>query len=231
MRPSRRAVVAALAALAAVCSPAAAALAVSAEGVASVPVAAAASGSAAAPLVAPLAPLARYESLLALQASGARLDLAAVARPGIAFPVDGRLAIFQGSGRYEALRAGESADLFVPDGTALPAAAIAVERGVPGVLVRAANLLSSRGAQGSNPIVVEAAVAGRTFTRALVPRKDVDAPMSDALRDIEKLLARLRADPAAWDGARALVDSDGFGALSARERRDALRALADRGAR
>ncbi len=123
-----------------------------------------------------------YLALLDRQDKGEPVDLKEVARPGIASSDGNTVMIAQGSGRFEKLRAGETADLFVPEGQPLPKGAIVLETGVSGKLVEAANLLSSRGKSGANPELVGRLTKGKTFQRVLVPREAAEAPLS-ALAD------------------------------------------------
>jgi hypothetical protein len=150
--------------------------------------------------------LAAYEGLLQRQGAGETLDLSAVVRPGIGFVQDGRLAVGQGSGRYEKLAAGEWMDLFVPEGSALPQGAVVVERGVPAEVVLKANMLSSRGESGSKPDLIGFMTEGRVFNRVLAPRELVDAPMSRAAHEVRKLTAFLEDQAAGWGSSDKLKD-------------------------
>jgi hypothetical protein len=181
-------------------------------------------------LAAPLAGSAYYETLLERQRAGEVLDLSRVTRPGIAVVSDGRLSLAQGSGRFESLRAGEAMDLFVPQDQALPPGVAVVARDVPGELALKANLLSSRGEAGSNPVFVGLLTEGRTFVRVLAPRETIDAPLSRAAYEVERLRAFLADQARGWgEGSRAIDDllSDpAFNDLSLKSRWQTLERLA-----
>ena len=134
-----------------------------------------------------------YDELLARQNGGEILDLTEVPRPGIANVSGGRVGIGQGAGRYEKLRAGESADLFIPEGQALPPGVTVLERGVSGQTVYNINMLSSRGAAGSNPVLLKALTDGKTFVRVKVPRELAVAPTSKIGHTVGELTEELRA--------------------------------------
>ncbi|MCX5794379.1 MAG: hypothetical protein NTY77_02635 [Elusimicrobia bacterium] len=183
--------------------------------------------SAVSPGAAPLGSLAGYEVLLQRQRAGEALDLSKVTRPGIAFVSGDRLSVAQGSGRFEALRAGERMDLFVPQDQKLPEGVAVVARDIPAQLVLKANLLSSRGEAGSNPELVGFLTEGRTFMRVLAPRELVEAPLSRAAHEVEDLRAFLKAGERAWgagakSGLDAYLESPAFRDLSVNEQRQAL---------
>ncbi|MFA6029120.1 MAG: hypothetical protein WC969_04615 [Elusimicrobiota bacterium] len=169
-----------------------------------------------------------YAGLLARQNAGETLDLSAVPRPGLASCDGGRFMLTQGSGRYEKLHAGEHMELFVPEDQPLPSGSVVLERGVPGELAAAANLLSSRGKTGSNPVLVGIFTDGKTFVRVRAGREDIDAPLSKAAYEEEELSAALleRAGAARAKLARRLA-SPSFRAKSILERRSALLKMLD----
>lgn len=143
----------------------------------------------------PLATLEEYRALVARQAAGEQLDLKQITRPGIARIIDGRVMIQQGSGRWENTRPNEWLDVFVDARAPLPEGAVVIQRGVSPELVRQANLLSSRGQSGSNPMIVNAATSGiPEFVRIRVRARDAQAPMSDVARAIDDELTRLAAE-------------------------------------
>jgi hypothetical protein len=177
-----------------------------------------------------LVSLAGYEALLQRQRAGEVLDLSRVTRPGIALVSGGHLSVAQGSGRFEALRAGERMDLFVPQGEKLPDGVAVVERGIPADLVLKANLLSSRGEPGSNPELVGFLTSGRTFVRVLAPRELIEAPLSRAAYEVEGLRAFLKAGERAWGagtktGLDDYLDSSSFRDMSLNEQRRSLSRL------
>lgn len=183
--------------------------------------------SAVSPGAAPLGSLAGYEGLLQRQRAGEVLDLSKVTRPGIAVVTGEHLSVAQGSGRFEALRAGERMDLFVPQDQKLPEGVSVVERGIPAELVLKVNLLSSRGESGSNPELVGFLTEGRAFVRVLAPRELVAAPLSRAAHEVEDLRAFLKAGERAWgddakDTVEDYLDSPAFRDLSLQEQRQSL---------
>ncbi|MDD5630324.1 MAG: hypothetical protein PHU21_14765, partial [Elusimicrobia bacterium] len=120
---------------------------------------------------------------------------------------------------------------FVPQDQALPEGVAVVERGVPAELVLKANLLSSRGAEGSNPELVGFLTEGRTFVRVLAPRELVAAPLSRAAHEVESLRAFLKAGEGAWGGAEKTglddyLESPAFLDLSLNEQAQSLGRLA-----
>ena len=124
--------------------------------------------------------LEEYKALLARQQAGEMLDLSKIPRPAIGNvnPETGRIAVLQGTGRYANLPADGALDIFVPKGTPLPNGAQLVQSGVSSEVVETANLLSSRGAAGSNPVFVKAAAKlADTFDHIRVPKSLLDAPL------------------------------------------------------
>jgi hypothetical protein len=103
---------------------------------------------------------ARLRDMMSRQQAGEVVALDTVLRPAIGKPVNGRIGIAQGSGRYEAAAEWGMLDVFIPSNAPRPPGTQIVRRGVPPETVRSLNLLSSRGAGGSNPIVVDAAMRG-----------------------------------------------------------------------
>ncbi len=160
-------------------------------------------------IAAPLGSAASYEALLRRQGAGEVLDLSGVTRPGIAFVSGEHLLLAQGSGRFEALRAGERMDLFVAQDQDLPEGVSVVERDIPADLALKANLLSSRGESGSNPALIGVLTDGRTFVRVLAPRGLVEAPFSRAVHEVEQLRAFLTAGARGW-GEDAQTGLDGY---------------------
>jgi hypothetical protein len=124
--------------------------------------------------------LEEYKSLLARQQAGEILDGSKIPRPAIGAmnPETGRIAVLQGTRRYAQLPADGLFDIFVPKGTPLPSGAQLVKSGVSSEIVEIANLLSSRGAAGSNPVFVKAAARlADCFDLIRVPKILVDAPL------------------------------------------------------
>jgi hypothetical protein len=124
---------------------------------------------------------ARLRNMIERQQGGLGVVLDDVLRPAIGKPVNGRIGIAQGSGRYEA--AAESGarvlDVFIPSNAPRPPGTQIVQRGVPSWIVRALNLLSSRGPIGSNPVIVDLAmrdVASWDHVRVLM--SEILAPMA-----------------------------------------------------
>lgn len=164
-----------------------------------------------------------YQALLARQDMGEKLDLSAVVRPGIARSNAANLKVMQGSGRFEKLRAGDSADLFVPETDPLPEGAVVVEKGIPGSLVQTINTLSSRGQAGANPEFVAMYTGDRSFVRVLAPRQLVRAPMSVLAFWKKELEGKLRALDA--QRGEALLASDSYQAMSLAEQNEVLTGL------
>jgi hypothetical protein len=127
--------------------------------------------------------LEEYKSLLARQQAGEILDLSKIPRPAIGNlnPETGRIAVLQGTGRYASLPADGILDIFVPKGTPLPSGAQLVKSGLSSEIVETANLLSSRGAAGSNTAFVKAAARlADSFDLIRVPKSLVEAPLMRA---------------------------------------------------
>ncbi|MEB3196348.1 MAG: hypothetical protein VKP62_04005 [Candidatus Sericytochromatia bacterium] len=144
--------------------------------------------------VRPLGSLAEYRRLLARQAAGDAIDMNRVVRPGIVgYAASARQpwGVVQGAGRYEKLPGNGYFDAFIDAAAPLPPGAIVVAQGVPGELVAAANTLSSRGASGANPELVEILTEGRVFRRALFPARGVSASTSQVLHELGRLEASL----------------------------------------
>ena len=144
----------------------------------------------------PLRSANEYKDLVDRQSAGQDVDLSGLARPGIAKSMGDELIVLQGAGRYEKTRPGEYLDLFVPSKTKIPEklGAEVLQENIPGDLVKNANLLSSRGVQGANPVVVNNAVKGEgTWKRVRIPARHVDAPTSEVVAKIERELGRLRS--------------------------------------
>lgn len=167
-----------------------------------------------------------YRALLARQARGEAVDVKRLTRPGIVGWAEGGRkpwAIIQGAGRYEKIPASGYFDAFLDARAPLPPGAIPLEGGVPGSLVYAANVLSSRGKAGANPELVEFVTAGRTFRRALFPAQALGASTSKVLHEV----ARHEALLAQRLGAEALQQRlpAGYAASSPIERLEALQRL------
>ena len=182
------------------------------------------------PVIAPIAPIAAplgsaqvYAALLVRQQAGEILDLGAVVRPGIAtIAGNGDLFLLQGSGRFEKLRGGERADLFVAEGAVLPKGAEIVQRGVPRSLVRDANLLSTRGRAGSHEELIEQIIAEPTYDRVLAPRETVRAQLSNVSHAVEKLTAFVENQAPGWS---AYLASPAYRDMSLVEKKSALERL------
>lgn len=145
--------------------------------------------------VRPLATLDEYRALVGRQTAGEVLDLKQIARPGIARIFEGRVAIQQGAGRWENTRPNEWLDLFVDARAPLPEGAVVVQRGISPELVRQANLLSSRGQSGSNPVFLDAVMGDiPEFVRIRVKGRDALAPTSRVAKAIDDELTQLAAD-------------------------------------
>lgn len=144
----------------------------------------------------PLSSLDDYTDLVARQNAGETLDLSGIARPGIVTSVmEGKLGLGQGAGRWDNTRPDGWLDVFVraetkiPDGIELRV----LETGVSAEVVRTTNLLSSRGAAGTNPTLINAIVPeGSRWTRVQVRARDVRVRTSDTQRFVESEIARLR---------------------------------------
>jgi hypothetical protein len=124
---------------------------------------------------------ARLRNMFERQQGGMAVVLDDVLRPAIGKPIEGRIGIVQGSGRYEA--AAETGarvlDVFIPSNAPRPQGTQIVRRGVPAWIVRMLNLLSSRGPSGANPIIVDAAMNGVAgWDHVRVPMSDIVAPMA-----------------------------------------------------
>lgn len=131
-----------------------------------------------------------YRALLARQTRGEVVDVKHLTRPGVVgWAADSRhpWSVVQGAGRYEKIPASGYFDAFVDARAPLPSGAIPLERDVPGSLVYAANVLSSRGQAGANPELVSFVTEGKTFQRALIPVRSLGATTSKVLHEIGKL--------------------------------------------
>lgn len=126
-----------------------------------------------------------YARLVVQQTEQGAISLADIARPGIAvFDAENdKWTVLQGAGRLEKARPNDWLDLFVESGTPIPKGTIYAERGVAADLVRDANLLSSRGVNGTNPELVGVLTQGKVFDRVFVPRHDAEAPTSKILHE------------------------------------------------
>jgi hypothetical protein len=131
-----------------------------------------------------------YRALLERQFRGEIVDVKHLTRPGVVgWAADSRhpWSVVQGAGRYEKIPASGYFDAFVDVRAPLPPGAIPLERDVPGSLVYAANILSSRGQAGANPELVGFVTDGKTFQRALFPVRSLGVTTSKVLHDIGKL--------------------------------------------
>jgi hypothetical protein len=165
--------------------------------------------------------------MLARQAGGETLDVSRMVRPGIvghgavgASP----WSVIQGAGRYEKVAPASYFDAFIDEAAPLPPGAIRLEHHVPADVVYAANVLSSRGAAGANPELVQFVTEGRTFQRVLFPARSLTASTSKVLHDIRQLEARLTAELGPQGLARRLPA--GWQELAPVERLKALQAAA-----
>jgi hypothetical protein len=118
-------------------------------------------------------------------------------------------------------------DLLVPEGDSLPPGVHVGERGIPGDVAAAANLLSSRGSKGSNPDLVLFLTGGRNFVRVKAPRDIIETPLSHESIAEGELRKDLLSSAREEDRPRLLrrLDSPSFKARSLIERCEALRAL------
>lgn len=135
-----------------------------------------------------------YRALLARQTRGEVLDVKHLTRPGVVgWSADSLRpwSIVQGAGRYEKLPASGYFDAFLDMRAPLPPGAVLLEQNVPGSLVYAANLISSRGQAGANPELVGFLTEGKTFQRVLFPARSLGATTSKVLHEIGKLEAAL----------------------------------------
>jgi hypothetical protein len=146
-------------------------------------------------------------------------------RPGIVGHADvgaSPWSVIQGAGRYEKVPPARFFDAFIDEAAPLPPGAIRLERHVSADAVYAANVLSSRGAAGANPELVQFVTEGRTFQRVLFPARSLTAGTSKVLHEARRLEARLTAEldpeglarrlPAGW---RELAPVDRLKALQA----------------
>lgn len=179
----------------------------------------------------PLLSLEEYRGLLEQQTQnpGKPVPLENVPRPGLGGVADGVVQILQGAGRFEKLRAGESMDVFLPEGEPLPRGAVVLETGVPGELVRTANMLSSRGSDGANPTLLRGVKPEGRYRRVLVPREACEAPTSQVAGAAEASLEALKQwgveNARARPALDAYLDSAGFKDLSLLERNGILSRL------
>lgn len=173
-----------------------------------------------------------YLKLVSRQEQGEQGGWSQVPRPGIARASEsGRFTVVQGSGRFEKTRPEEYLDLFVIENSKLPEGSIVLERQISSALVRAANLLSSRGQTGSNPTLIDFVLGAISqdhpesrFLRVLILRKSVDAPMSKVLSDLSRLIPEIKAklgDPS-FEKWKRSVD---FDSLSPNEQFEAIQRL------
>lgn len=122
---------------------------------------------------------ARLRNMLERQQGGMPIELEGVLRPAIGKPVNGKIGIVQGSGRYEAAAQWGMLDVFIPSNAPRPPGTQIVQRGVQSWIVRALNLLSSRGPAGSNPVIVDAGMRGvAAWDHVRVPMAEIFAPMA-----------------------------------------------------
>jgi len=174
----------------------------------------------------PLRSAGDYAALVTRQTAEGSVDLTGLARPGIARfdSKSGTYAVVQGAGRAEKARPDELLDLFVERGSPLPAGAVRAEVDVAGSLVADANILSSRGAAGASPELVQFVTDGKVFDRVFVPRRAVDVPTSTLAYEIRQGVAALEQRLGA-DGARATLDAQRFADLAIVEQRAFLGTL------
>lgn len=186
------------------------------------------------PGVQPLRSADEYAELLKRQTDGEILDLTELPRPGIAGVVDGQVGVVQGAGRFEKLKAGESADVFIPEGTKLPPGVTVVERGISGDTAFTINMLSSRGPSGANPTLLGPITRGKTYMRVTVPRRLIRAPTSRVGLEVGELSDELRAwakkrgpDDPLGRRVETMLESQAFRDKSLVEQAEALNALND----
>lgn len=134
-----------------------------------------------------------YKKLLQKQNAGEVLDLSMTPRPAIAtLSKEGKISIMQGSGRYVKAKHYQSLDVFVKKGTPLPEGSVVVQKVVNPETVRMSNLLSSRGAQGANPNLVNVLVDDvAEYQRVLIPKSKLSAPLVKETTLIKKELTKL----------------------------------------
>ena len=133
--------------------------------------------------------------------------------------------MLQGAGRLEKARPNEWLDLFVEQGTPVPAGTTYAERGLSAKLVENANLLSSRGVAGANPELVSLLTEGKVFDRVFVPRCDAEAPTSKILFDNKRGYDALVAQLGGAAPADQLLARHDFKTQSAVEQRRILQSL------
>lgn len=136
-----------------------------------------------------LGSLDEYKRLFNIQSSSGSVDLDGIARPGIASccSKNGLVTIIQGAGRYEKAQPSDWLDIFIPVTEKVPAGAVVDAEGISADLVKYANLLSSRGAEGANPELVDFVTQGKVYRRIFIQRKSAEAPTSYIANEIKQL--------------------------------------------
>lgn len=166
----------------------------------------------------PMLNMREYGDLLARQEQGEIIDLQTVPRPGIGgVNEDGVVVIGQGAGRWEKTSGTGRIDILIPADQPLPPGARLIESNIPGEMARAANLLSSRGAEGSNPVVVDIMTRGKTFKRISVAHDQTMAPTSGVAHELGVRTQNLRSVLGDGPAARILEGPD-FRRLSPNEK-------------
>jgi len=162
-----------------------------------------------------------YRMYLERQNAGKADDLSQIARPGIAKVVNGEVMVVQGAGRWEKTAGTDYLDVFIPEDVPLPQGAVTLERGVSQEQVRTINLISSRGAKGSNPEVVEAITSAERYNRVLVPKSGVSAPGSIPGQRLQEVMKKALEGPNRTD-FESLISSPQFKQLNSHEQLELL---------
>lgn len=100
---------------------------------------------------------------------------------------DGKVVVQEGTGRL-AKTTEKNLSVYVPSNK-IPTGAKVVKANVPIEEVRGKNLVSSRGIEGANPLLIDTATAGKQYAEIVVPKRMVSSPFLDA----EKLVKERRS--------------------------------------
>jgi hypothetical protein len=166
----------------------------------------------------PMPGVRRYQDLLQRQQQGDTVDLSTVPRPGLGdVNEDGKVVIGQGAGRWEDSAGNGRIEVLIPADQPLPPGATLIEANVSPEIARAANLLSSSGADPPNATRVEIITRGRTFKRISVPHDQTIAPTSRVAADIDSRTHTLRGALGA-DEVQRIIASPEYTRLSPNDR-------------